>query len=388
MDAEAVRGYVRRASSIVEASPDMDEATTKASLIRPFVELLGWSVEPSQVRLDQRVDVGEGSGIVDYVLMVSGEDEVYIVASGTDTEIRDDDVAQFRRFLPDIPVDHLIVTNGITYEILVERAGGDVARVGFDIEDLEDRPELLGIVEKEGLETGEAETVLRDVTGPETADVLETLRENKVRIAREVSQVVKDEVGTARGLDLAASSGAFVQRLIDQLEAKRAGESRQRQVANGSGAVAYDWTPEPGGDAVAGTVKRSQIEGPNDAPVAVFAVREPGLEFVRENNAWGAIHLQERPDYVAIYVRGEVREVRYVGTVHDIIPPEDATFARDREVYESDLGLQDWKRVLRFQADGLYELEDPIPYESRYPLGTQVTSLRTFRSAATTDDLF
>lgn len=386
MDEEAVQGYVRRAQSIVDASPDMDEANTKASLIRPLVELLGWSVQPSEVLLDHTVEIGAGTGIVDYALLLDGEHAIYVIASGSETEITDDTVGQFREFLPELPVDRVVLTNGVTYEVLVDRDGGEPARIGFDIDDLADRPSLLQIVAKEAIENGTADEVLREVTGPEPADLLEDLQENKVSIARRVSDAVKAEVDSTRGLDLAARSGEFVERLIDTLETQQQRERREQAAANGAGAM--EWTPEPGADAVAGSIKRNRIDGSNNATVAVFAVREPGMEFVREHNAWGAIHLDTSPDFVALYVRGEVREVRYVATVQEVCPPDRLELAREAEVYEPDVDLEEWEQVCRFVPETLYELEDPIPYESRYPLGTQVTTLKTFRSADTTDDLF
>lgn len=40
MNEEAVREYVQRAQSVIESSPQMDEANTKAAVLRDFIKLL------------------------------------------------------------------------------------------------------------------------------------------------------------------------------------------------------------------------------------------------------------------------------------------------------------------------------------------------------------
>ena len=43
--------------------------------------------------------------------------------------------------------------------------------------------------------------------------------------------------------------------------------------------------------------------------------------------------------------------------------------------------------VIRFEPKSLYELEDPVPYETKYPQGLRYTTLGALRSAETTDDM-
>ncbi|MDZ7731384.1 MAG: hypothetical protein U5K37_11500 [Natrialbaceae archaeon] len=107
------------------------------------------SVEPGEVRLDHRVHVGDQEGVVDYSLEIDGDPAVFIIVSGTTSDIADRDVDRFRQYLrSDLPVDRVVLTNGVSYEVLVERASGEVARIGFDLEDLYRRPDLPTIIEK------------------------------------------------------------------------------------------------------------------------------------------------------------------------------------------------------------------------------------------------
>ena len=45
------------------------------------------------------------------------------------------------------------------------------------------------------------------------------------------------------------------------------------------------------------------------------------------------------------------------------------------------------KKVIRFEEDSLYELEDPIPHETAYPQSLRYTTLGELREAKTTDDI-
>jgi hypothetical protein len=59
------------------------------------------------------------------------------------------------------------------------------------------------------------------------------------------------------------------------------------------------WQPQTGADAVQGTIERAQLEGPDDATVAVFPSQQSGVEFLKENNAWGFVWINQNPEYVA-----------------------------------------------------------------------------------------
>jgi hypothetical protein len=44
MDLALIREYVESAQPVVEDSPQIQEATTKASILKDFIELLGWKI--------------------------------------------------------------------------------------------------------------------------------------------------------------------------------------------------------------------------------------------------------------------------------------------------------------------------------------------------------
>lgn len=136
----------------------------------------------------------------------------------------------------------------------------------------------------------------------------------------------------------------------------------------------------------AGTVTRGEIEGEDDDLVAVAPSRKEGVEFIRENNAWGFVRMNREPEYVAIYISEDVQQVKYIGKVREIVDADEAELARPVEEYE---GYDSGKKVLFFEEDSVYELEDPIPYENRVVFPPfNYTTLDEFKSAESTDGLF
>jgi hypothetical protein len=73
--------------------------------------------------------------------------------------------------------------------------------------------------------------------------------------------------------------------------------------------------------------------------------------------------------------------------VADIVPPEEADLMREPLDYKYHAKIADDKKVVTFEPGSLYELEDPIPYETKYPQGLRYTTLEKLRTAETTDDL-
>jgi hypothetical protein len=162
------------------------------------------------------------------------------------------------------------------------------------------------------------------------------------------------------------------------------GDQTDRPDATGNG-----WNgPQTGANAVQGTLAREELEGADATTVAVFPSQTSGVEFLRENNAWGFVRINQQPEYVAMYISDDVQEIRYVARVREIVPATEATLARTLESYVGDQAeFDEGKKVVVFEPGSLYELADPIQYESRVPYSLRYTELGRFKQADTTDDI-
>ena len=204
-----------------------------------------------------------------------------------------------------------------------------------------------------------------------------------------MTDAVENEVGELT-IDLEEQAREFVQGLVSVLREQRQFVSDEPKKDTGEEPDEADDSSEEidaKRSRIAGKLARSEIKGDGDARVAVFPTKESGLPFLKENEAWGFVRVGSEFDYVAMYVTGDVREVKYVARVADVLDPDDAELLREPMDYKDGAKIDDGKKVITFESGSLYELEDPIPYESKYPQGLRYTTLEKLRTAETTDDV-
>lgn len=408
MDGDDVDDYVTRCRQLIEASPQMDEENTKVRLVQPFLELLGWDFLSTEVELEYTVPMASGSTRVDYALLVGGSPAVFVEAKPVRSTLTESDARQLKSYMrQELDVDWGILTNGKEFEVLTknrERSGGEeVSVIQFDLDDLTENPTVLELLSKESIRSGQADEIAEQVA--RTNRAIRRLRENENAVAEAVTDSVEGEIGELT-IDLEEQARDFVQSLVSVLR-------EQRQFASDGPPVEPDRSTEEIADAdetetpaeesvaangagelaplenhVSGNVSREELEGDDSATVAVFPTRESGLPFLKENEAWGFVRVGSEFEYVAMYVTGDVREVKYLARVDEILEPDEADLLRDPLDYRDGAKIAEGKKVVTFEPGSLSELEEPIPYESKYPQGLRYTTLGAIRNAETTDDVF
>lgn len=381
----AIEEFVQRSSEILEAAPQMDEQNTKAKVITPFIELLGWDIYSNDVKLEYAVQIGSGNSRVDYALEVDGTPKVLVEAKARHRSIGEDHVSQLRSYMRQLlEVEWGIVTNGEEFHVYTKTDGGEAGEVcigEYDLEDLADQPELFEVLSREAIESGEAAEAVARLERIQTA--IEQLDEHKEAIAEDVvADVQKRLPETLETLQVETEALSFVDKLVRSLEA-------EASLTAGTLETHPEGEPVEGGGAVAGSIRRAAIEGSADASVAVFPCKESGIPFLEANNAWGFVRIGQVPEFAAFYISRTDREVRYVARVADVVAAREADLDRPLEDYVGEQAeFDERKKVVLFEPGSLYELEDPIPYGSKYPQSLQYTTLGALREADLTDDLF
>ncbi|CCQ34097.1 type I restriction enzyme HsdR N-terminal domain-containing protein [Halorhabdus tiamatea] len=401
MDRDEIAEYVRRCQQLIESSPQMDEENTKVKLVQPFLELLGWDLYSTEVALEYTIPMASGSTHVDYALLVGDSPVVFVEAKPVRSALTDDEIQQLRSYMrQELDVDWGVLTNGKSFEVLTKNRAGnggeEVSVVRFDLDDLAENPDVLELLTKESIRSGKSDEIAAQVA--ETNRAIRYLRENEDSVTEAVADAVENEVGELT-ISLDEQSREFVQNLASVLEEQRhfvseehssqssqSERSEQSEIGSTDGPDNPD-DIEPIENRVAGTIARADIDGDPDAKVAVFPTRESGLPFLKENEAWGFVRVGSEFDYVAMYVTGDVREVRYIARADEVVAPDEADLMREPLNYKDRAKIAEDKRVVTFETGSLYELEDPIPYESKYPQGLRYTTLGELRNAETTDDM-
>ncbi|WP_217630179.1 type I restriction enzyme HsdR N-terminal domain-containing protein [Halorientalis regularis] len=386
MDRDTVWEYVEQSDAVLDSSPQMDEANTKAAVLRDFLDLLDWQI-PQNTQLEYSVEAFGQTYKVDYALILDGTPVAFLEAKGADTALTDDHEDQLSSYMTNKNVTYGILTNGKQYRFFqrrVDASNVDVQKVGdVALEDLPNRLAVLKAYEKDAIESGESGKILGRIN--ELREARRTLEADKDDLAVELSNTLADEVSDAISSLAETQAKEMIDRLVSDIESEIDTDDggTDGPIGGGSGGGI-----EPSDNHIAGQIRRAEVDGNGDAKVAVFPTKESGLPFLKENNAWGFVRVGSEFEYVAMYVTGDVRQVKYFATVKDVVPPEEAELSRPIEEYADGAKIAEDKMVIRFEPDSLYELEDPVPYETKYPQGLRYTTLGALRSAETTDDLF
>ncbi|PSQ62519.1 MAG: hypothetical protein BRD21_05760, partial [Halobacteriales archaeon SW_8_66_22] len=359
MDREEIDGYVQRCQQLIESSPQMDEENTKVKLVQPFLELLGWDLYSTEVALEYTIPMASGSTHVDYALLVGDSPVVFVEAKPVRSALTDGEIQQLRSYMrQELDVDWGILTNGKSFEVLTknrhQNAGEEVSVVQFDLEDLAENPEVLELLTKESIRSGKSDEIAEQVA--ETNRAIRYLQENEDSVTESITNTVESEVGGLT-IDLEEQSREFVQNLVSVLREQRhfANEEPLEEPAEEEETETDD-TPddiEPLENRVAGKLARNEIEGDPDARVAVFPTKESGLPFLKENEAWGFVRVGSEFDYVAMYVTGDVRKVKYFAKVSDVVEPDEADLMREPLDYKDRAKIDEGKKVIMFESGSL-----------------------------------
>ena len=363
----------------------MDEANTKAAVLRDFLDLLDWQI-PENTQLEYSVEAFGQTYKVDYALILDGTPVAFLEAKGADTALTVDHDEQLSSYMMNKNVNYGILTNGKQYRFFqrrVDASNVDVQKVGdVKLDNLPNRLAVLKAYEKDAIESGESGKILGRIN--ELREARRTLEADKDDLAVELSNTLADEVSDSISSLAETQAKEMIDRLVEDIDSEidaDGGGGTDDPIGGGGGGI------EPTDNHIAGRIKRAEVDGDNDAKVAVFPTKESGLPFLKENNAWGFVRVGSEFEYVAMYVTGDVRQVKYLATVKDVVPPEEAELSRPIEEYADGAKIADDKMVIRFEPESLYELEDSVPYETKYPQGLRYTTLGALRTAETTDDM-
>ena len=236
MNGDAVRDYVEQSDAVLEASPQMDEANTKAAILRDFLELLDWQI-PENTQLEYSVEAFGQTYKVDYALILDGTPVAFLEAKGADTALTDDHEDQLSSYMTNKNVTYGILTNGKQYRFFqrrVDASNVDVQKVGdVDLEDLPNRLAVLKAYEKNVIESGESGKILGRIN--ELREARRTLEADKDDLAVELSNVLADEVSDSISSLAETQAKEMIDRLVADIESEiDADEKKSKREIAGS----------------------------------------------------------------------------------------------------------------------------------------------------------
>jgi hypothetical protein len=224
MDRGTVEKYVEQSEEVLDSSPQMDEANTKAAVLQnpagiSFLELLNWEI-PTNTQLEYSVKAFGQTYKVDYALILDGTPVAFLEAKGADTALTDDHEDQLSSYMTNKNVTYGILTNGKQYRFFqrrVDASNVDVQKVGdVALEDLPDRIRLIKAYTKEDIETGRSKDFFERIS--ELREARKTLKANKDNLAAKLSDVLAEEVSDNLTSPAETQSKELIDRLVADIE--------------------------------------------------------------------------------------------------------------------------------------------------------------------------
>lgn len=217
---EELSDYQDRSSSLIEASPQMDEENTKRKIIEPLIELLGWDILSAEVELEHSVQMGSGTKKVDYALKIEDTPVVFVEAKGADTVLTSNHENQLRSYMRQVGVDWGLLSNGREFEIFrrdhTSNRPNEISLAEFSLEAINEKAQPLTALSLDSLESGESRQIAEKIESVQNA--VRILREKKENLAEEITGVVTDEIGETVSQRVEDEAKNFIDDLVSSLE--------------------------------------------------------------------------------------------------------------------------------------------------------------------------
>ncbi len=218
MNPRLAQNYVEQSRFVLEAVPAFDKANTRAKLIQPFIDLLGWDLFSNEVVIGFTLPPDTDRPPVDYALYLGNDPVVLIDVVPADRSITDIEHEEIKQALKAVPTaERGLVTNGKRFSVSRQNADPPIAT--FELADLRRDPGVLELISKQALQSGDAEEIAIGLSQVDTA--LEQLNDRENAITRRIAGVLTDEFEDEPPLDVDAHAAEFVQELEASLAAHR-----------------------------------------------------------------------------------------------------------------------------------------------------------------------
>lgn len=219
MDEKAVMRYVEHAQSTIQDSPQMGEATTKAAVLRDFLDLLGWEI-PANTELEYSVKAFGRTFKVDYALVLEGVPVAFLEAKGVDTSLTDDHREQIQEYMKTEGVNLGILTNGKQYSFFRRQVIDSTVNVNAlaetNFQNLPKRITILRAFTKEAIQNDEWIKILNRISELKQArDILKNKKEN---LAAQITELFTETVSDAISSPAESQSKEMIDRLIVDIE--------------------------------------------------------------------------------------------------------------------------------------------------------------------------
>lgn len=374
-------GFVKKIKKLMEVDPNRGEADTRAKIVEPLLEQLGWSFVEDEVKVEYSIKFGTATSRVDYALLIDERPTVFVEAKALGSDLTSDDARQILDYGRHKGIEWCVLTNGKEVEIYNTKWGEDPKQALVDkvtLQEFIDKKHILEKISKYSIKSGETRKYADTIK--QVKEGIERINRDREAVEGDISNILKNRTGEILHEKIESLSKKFIADVIQELKGFAQGigaeppkikipvvrmEDLIRQYPDGSLVVT---TSRPGGKTEEGLPS--------------------GEDFLRQFNAWGFITVKRKPQYFALYISKPESKVKYFAKVKDIIDPLDfKSPLKDIETPPDSWSYEEGKKLILFEEGSIVEIRPPIEFGKKMMLGLRYTTLKKFVEARTTDDL-
>lgn len=256
-----MQDYVEHVRSIIDDAPQMDEANTKAAVLRDFLNLLGWDI-PTNTQLEYPVKVGTRSYKVDYALLLEGAPVAFFEAKGVDTALSSDHREQLATYMKNENVNWGILSNGEQYQFLRREVVDTNVSVQILTEaDLQQLPEQITILRaftKNAIQAGDSEKIANRIEELKAART--ALEENKDELSANIASVLTENVSETLSTLAEPKAKEMIDDLVREID-EEIDTDGQSHIEGSDESTDEQDTEENGSDDQQGYIVKLQNEG-------------------------------------------------------------------------------------------------------------------------------
>lgn len=249
MNEDAVSDYVDHARATIQSEPQMDEANTKAAVLRNFLDLLNWTI-PTDTQLEYSVKAFGKTYKVDYALILDGTPVAFLEAKGVDTTLSEKHREQLAAYLKNEDVNLGILTNGKEYEFYRREVVDSKVNVNTlgtaKLNSLKDRVTTLSAFTKDAIQTNESIKILNRIR--ELREARETLETNKDPLAKQVSDLFVENVSETIESQTESQAKEMIDRLVEDIESEINDDDGRPDPSIQESSPESDRSTKPGGE--------------------------------------------------------------------------------------------------------------------------------------------
>ena len=148
---------------------------------------------------------------------------VFVEVKPVSSSLTEKNVRQLQSYMrQELDVDWGVLTNGKSFEVLTKsrdkNGAEEVSVVQFDLDDLDEKPDILELLSKESICSGKSDEIAEQVA--QTNRSIRLLQEKEDDLTDSISSAVEDEVGELN-IDIDEQVRGFVEHLVSVLREQR-----------------------------------------------------------------------------------------------------------------------------------------------------------------------